>query len=349
VSRPRRKAPSRGRAPRQASPPRRRWGLPGVVILFLALVAVAACGLVWLSFAPGPGPREGGTESTVVLKHGSSLPQISETLADAGVVRLPFAFALLAKATGGERRLRAGEYAIPARASAWDILAMIRAGKIVRHLVTIPEGITSAQVADILNANPVLTGHVQPPPEGSVMPQTYDVERGQDRDDVLLMMTDAQTKLVDALWAARQPGLPYKNPHQALALASIIEKETAVAAERPHVAGVYLNRLAKGVRLESDPTIIYGLTKGRPLGRSLTHAEVIAPTAYNTYVISGLPPTPIANPGRASIEAALNPQATRDMFFVADGTGGHVFAETFEQHQKNVVRWRAIAQSLKGR
>jgi UPF0755 protein len=122
-----------------------------------------------------------------------------------------------------------------------------------------------------------------------------------------------------------------------------------VAAERPHVAGVYLNRLAKGIRLESDPTIIYGLTKGRPLGRSLTHAEVVEPSAYNTYVISGLPPTPIANPGRASIEAALNPMSTRDMFFVADGTGGHVFAETFEQHQKNVVRWRAIAQSLKGR
>jgi UPF0755 protein len=319
------------------------------VILFLILVVLAAGAIAWLSFGPGPGPREGGTETTVVLKHGSALPQISEALADAGVVRLPFAFALLAKATGGGQHLRAGEYSIPAKASSWDILAMIRAGRIVRHLVTIPEGITSAQVADILNANPVLTGQVQPPAEGSVMPQTYDVERGQDRNDVLQMMMDAQTKLVATLWDGRMPGLPYKTPEQALAMASIIEKETAVAAERPHVAGVYLNRLAKGIRLESDPTIIYGLTKGRPLGRSLTHAEVIEPTAYNTYVISGLPPTPIANPGRASIEAALNPMATRDMFFVADGTGGHVFAETFEQHQKNVVRWRAIAQSLKGR
>jgi UPF0755 protein len=319
------------------------------VILFLALAALAGGALLWLDFGPGPGPREGGTESTVVLKRGSGLPQISESLADAGVVRLPFAFAVLAKATGGGQHLRAGEYSIPARASAWDILGMIRAGKIVRHLVTIPEGITSAQVADILNANPVLTGQVRTPPEGSVMPQTYDVERGQDRNAVLQTMMDAQTKLVATLWAHRQPGLPYKNQHQALAMASIIEKETAVAAERPHVAGVYLNRLTKGVRLESDPTIIYGLTKGRPLGRSLTHAEVIEPTAYNTYVISGLPPTPIANPGRASIEAALKPMSTRDMFFVADGSGGHVFAETFEQHQKNVVRWRAIAQSLKGR
>jgi UPF0755 protein len=301
----------------------------------------------YLGFGPGPGPREGGTETTVVLKHGSGLPQISEALADAGVVRLPFAFALLAKATGGGQHLRAGEYSIPARASAYDILAMIRAGKIVRHLVTIPEGFSSAQVADVLNNNPVLTGFVQPPPEGSVMPQTYDVERGQDRNAVLALMMADQTKLVDALWATRQPGLPYKTPQQALTLASIVEKETAIPAERPHVAGVYLNRLRQGIRLEADPTIIYGITKGHPLGRPLTHAEVQDPTPWNTYAISGLPPTPIANPGRASIEAALNPAPTDDLYFVADGSGGHVFAQTFEQHQKNVVRWRAITQSLK--
>jgi UPF0755 protein len=179
------------------------------------------------------------------------------------------------------------------------------------------------------------------------MPQTYDVERGQDRNDVLAMMTDAQSKLVATLWAERKPGLPYRNAEQALTLASIVEKETALPAERPHVAAVYLNRLRKGVRLEADPTIIYGLTQGRPLGRSLTHAEVIEPTPYNTYVVTGLPPTPIANPGRAAIEAALNPSDSDDLFFVADGTGGHVFAQTFEQHQKNVVRWRSIARSLK--
>ena len=346
MSAPRRKATPQGRrAPPPAAPPRRRT--PGG--LFLILLLIAAAGLGWLAFGPGPGPREGGTETTVVLKHGSNLPQISEALADAGVVRLPFAFALVAKATGGANRLRSGEYSIPARASVFDVLAMIRSGKIVRHLITIPEGLSAVQVADIINANPVLTGQVQAPPEGSVMPQTYDVERGQDRNDVLQMMTSAQEKLVAQLWADRKPGLPYKTPQQALAMASIVEKETSLAQERPHVAGVYLNRLSKGIRLESDPTIIYGLTKGRPLGRSLTHAEVVEPTAYNTYVISGLPPTPIANPGRASIEAALNPTPTRDLFFVADGTGGHVFAETFEQHQKNVARWRQIAQSLKSR
>jgi UPF0755 protein len=320
----------------------------GALILLAVLAGLGAAGFAWLAFGPGPGPREGGTETTVVLTHGSGLPQIAETLAEAGVIRLPFTFALLAKATGGGQHLRAGEYAIPARASAFDILGMIRAGKIVRHLVTIPEGVSSAQVADILNANPVLTGHVRPPPEGSVMPQTYDVERGQDRNDVLRTMREAQDRLVSTLWAERKPGLPYKTIEQALAMASIVEKETALPAERPHVAAVYLNRLRKGMRLESDPTIIYGLTQGRPLGRSLTHAEVIEPTAYNTYVISGLPPTPIANPGRASIEAALNPSDSDDLFFVADGSGGHVFSQTFEQHQKNVVRWRQIAQSMKG-
>ncbi len=353
MSRAPRKAPAkRGPARRPAAPPRRPAGpprrrFPALLILVLILIVARAGGLVWLAYGPGPGPREGGTETTVFLKHGSGLPQISETLAEAGVIRLPFAFAALAKLTGGGQHLRAGEYSIPARSSTADILAMIRAGKIVRHLVTIPEGLSSAQVSDILNDNPVLTGFAPVAKEGAIMPQTYDVERGQDREAVLQQMVQAQTKLVNRLWAERRRGLPYKTPQQALAMASIVEKETALPAERPHVAGVYLNRLVKGMRLESDPTIIYGITRGRPLGRSLTHDDVIQPTAWNTYVVAGLPPTPIANPGRASIEAALNPQATDDLYFVADGTGGHVFAQTFEQHQKNVDRWRAIAQSLK--
>jgi len=216
-------------------------------------------------------------------------------------------------------------------------------------VVTVPEGWSSAQVADLLDRNPVLAGEAPVAPEGSIMPQTYDVERGQDRADVVRQMRAAQDRLVERLWAERAPGLPYRTPAQAIAMASIVEKETAVPAERPHVAGVYLNRLAKGMLLESDPTIIYGITKGRPLGRSLTHADVVDPTPWNTYVVPGLPPTPIANPGRASIEAALHPAKTSDLYFVADGSGGHVFAQTFEEHTKNVARWRGIAQSLKGR
>jgi UPF0755 protein len=331
---------------RKARPAGRR--LPGLAALVGVLVLAGAGGAAFLAFGPGPGPKEGGTETTVILKRGSGLPQISEALAEAGVIRLPFTFALLAKATGGGQHLRAGEYSIPARASAFDILTMIREGRIVHHLVTVPEGLSSAQVADVLNANPVMAGDAPVAPEGSIMPQTYDVQRGQDRAEVVAQMQAAQSKLMAQLWAERAPGLPYKTPEQAIAMASIIEKETALPAERPHVASVYLNRLAKGMRLESDPTIIYGITRGRPLGRSLTHADVVEPTPWNTYAVAGLPPTPIANPGRASIEAALHPAKTDDLYFVADGTGGHVFAETFDQHEKNVARWRAIAKSLKG-
>jgi UPF0755 protein len=347
VSRAPRKRPARPSGARRIPSPRFR--LPGLAGLAILAVLAAAGVLAWSVLGPGPAPREGGTETTVILKHGSNLPQIAGTLADSGVIRLPFTFGVLAKLTGGGGRLRAGEYAVPARASAFDILQMIRAGKIVRHLVTVPEGLSSAQVADILNGNPVLSGEAPVAPEGSIMPQTYDVERGQDRAGVVAEMEAAQKKLLDQMWAERAPGLPYKTLEQALAMASIVEKETALPAERAHVAGVYLNRLAKGMLLESDPTIIYGITKGRPLGRSLTHADVVDPTPWNTYVVAGLPPTPIANPGRASIEAALHPLQTHDLFFVADGTGGHVFSQTFEEHTKNVARWRGIAQSLKGR
>ena len=343
-----RRALRSGRAPGSRAAPQPHRRLPVIAIVVVLALLAAAGGGAYAMFGPGPPAKEGGESTTVILKHGSGVPQISEALAEAGVIRLPFTFGVLAKATGGGAHLRAGEYAVPARASAYDILAMIRAGRIVHHFITIPEGLSSAQVADILNASPVLAGDAPVAPEGSLMPLTYDVERGQDRAEVVAQMQAAQSKLVQTLWADRAPGLPYRMPEQAVAMASIVEKETALPAERPHVASVYLNRLAKGMRLESDPTIIYGITKGRPLGRSLTHADVVDPTPWNTYAVAGLPPTPIANPGRASIEAALHPATSGDFFFVADGSGGHVFAETFEQHARNVVRWRAIAKSLKG-
>jgi UPF0755 protein len=207
--------------------------------------------------------------------------------------------------------------------------------------VTIPEGITSDMVMDILNKEPALTGEAPTPPEGAVLPETYDFQRGEDRAAVLQRMMDARDRLLATLWAKRSPGLPIRTPEEAVILASIVEKETGVARERPQVASVFVNRLLKGMRLESDPTIIYGITKGRPLGRRILLSELQAPTPYNTYAINGLPPTPIANPGRASLAAVLDPPSTDYISFVADGSGGHAFAATYEEHQRNVEAWRA--------
>ena len=197
-------------------------------------------------------------------------------------------------------------------------------------------------IIEILMAEPSLTGVAAVPPEGSVLPETYEIQRGEDRAAVLQRMIDARDKLLAELWAQRQEGLPISTPEEAVILASIVEKETGVAEERPRVAAVFINRLRQGMRLQSDPTIIYGMSRGRPLGRGIRLSELNAATPYNTYMIDGLPPTPIANPGKASLVAVLAPPKTDDLYFVADGTGGHVFASTLEAHQKNVERWRQI-------
>ena len=214
----------------------------------------------------------------------------------------------------------------------------------VRFRVTLAEGVTSWQVVDQLKRADFLAGAVaQLPAEGALSPDSYEVEKGADRGALLAEMTDRQTRLLADLWAARADGLPYKDQAEALVMASIVEKETGKADERPQVASVFLNRLAKGWKLQTDPAVIYGVTKGQGrLGRGLRQSELKKPTPWNTYIIPGLPPTPIANPGRASIEAALNPAVTDYLFFVADGTGGHAFAATLEEHKQNVVKWRAI-------
>jgi UPF0755 protein len=247
-----------------------------------------------------------------------------------------------AQVTGAAKHLKAGEYEFPTHASLSAIIDKIRRGLIVHHMLTIPEGLTSEQVVDILMASPVLTGAAPVPDEGAVLPETYEVRRGEDRGAVLQRMIDARDLLVRTLWAQRRADLPFDTPEQAITLASIVEKETGVPDERPKVAAVFVNRLVKHIRLQSDPTIIYGLTRGKPLGRGIRESEITGYTPYNTYLIDGLPPTPICNPGRASIAAVLDPPQTSDLYFVADGTGGHVFAATLEQHQKNVQRWRAL-------
>ncbi len=315
------------------------FALIGIVILGGALFAYS-----------GPGPKARSGERTVVeLRHGASLPEIASTLKRAGVIRSSSVFMSAAQITGAARRLKAGEYEFASREPISQILTDIRDGKIVRHQVTIPEGLTSEMVVDILAKEPLLTGDAPTPAEGTILPETYQFERGEDRAKVLRRMIDAQDRLLAMLWEHRQPGLPYLSPTEAVTMASVVEKETGKAEERPRVAAVFLNRLRTGMRLQSDPTVIYGISQGRPLGRGILASELAAQTPYNTYVVDGLPPTPIANPGRAALAAALDPPHTSELYFVADGTGGHAFASTLEEHAKNVARWRALERQAAGK
>jgi UPF0755 protein len=323
------------------TPLRRLAIIAGSATAMIAVVAALVVGyVVWSYNGPGPEARS-GEATTVLLRRGAGLSEIANALENAGVVRSASVFMTAAQVTGAGRELKAGEYRIPGRTSLAGVLNAIRDGDVVRHFVTIPEGLTSEMAAEILAKNEVLTGEAPAPPEGSILPETYQVERGEDRAAVMQRMMDARDKLLAQLWAQRQPGLPISTPEEAVILASVVEKETGIASERPRVAAVFVNRMRQGMRLESDPTIIYGLTRGRPLGRGIRLSELTGQTPYNTYLINGLPPTPIANPGRASLAAVLDPPKTSDLFFVADGSGGHVFASTFEDHKLNVARWRA--------
>lgn len=307
---------------------------------FLVLLVVLVGGLMTV-YGAGPKARS-GEETAVFLRSGAGVSEIGATLEDAGVIRSDAVFKIAVQFTGAARSLKAGEYRIPSGASLSDVIAMLRKGDVVRHFVTVPEGRSVAQVIDILNESEVLTGEVVPPPEGSLLPETYEVTRGETRQAVIDRMRKAHDDLLAELWPKRKPGLPIRTPEQAVILASIVEKETGLADERPRVAAVFVNRLKTGMRLESDPTVVYGVNGGRPLGRGLRVSELQRETPYNTYKVFGLPPTPIANPGKAAIEAVLNPPVTDEYFFVADGTGGHVFAKTYEDHLENVARWRRI-------
>lgn len=325
----------------QVTPARR------MLIMGASALSVLAAGLalvllwaLWTYAGPGPKARE-GTSTDVVLRQGASLPEIAASLKRAHVIGSTAIFIAASEVTGAAKRMKAGEYDIPSHASMARIIGLIRDGKVVRHLVTIPEGVTSEMVVDILQSSEFLTGSAPVPPEGAVLPETYEVRRGEDRAAVLQRMMDDRDKLLATLWDHRRSDLPYQSPDQAVTLASIVEKETAKPDERPRIAAVFINRLQKGMKLESDPTIIYGLTRGRPLGHGIRVSERASETPYNTYVIQGLPPTPIGNPGRASLAAALDPPRTDELYFVADGTGGHTFSSTFEAHQKNVAHLRA--------
>ncbi|WP_122465136.1 MULTISPECIES: endolytic transglycosylase MltG [Brevundimonas] len=315
-------------------------GATATVSVFL-IVALASLWIVY--WGPGPSARD-GDQTIVVLPSGAGVDAIGVRLHQAGVIRSTDLFKAAVALTGADRRIRAGEYEIPDRASLSGVIDMLVNGRVVRHFVTIPEGWSSAQAVDILNDEPVLTGEVADiPEEGSLWPETYEVTRGETRASVIRRMQQAQEENLAELWAtARGPRSVVRTPEEALILASIVEKETGVQAERPRVAAVFSNRIRQGMRLESDPTVVYGVSQGRPLGRGLRLSELQADTPWNTYLNGGLPPTPIANPGREAIEAVLNPPASNEFFFVADGTGGHVFARTFDEHLVNVARWRQI-------
>jgi UPF0755 protein len=316
-----------------------------VAFAVLAVIVIAyGVGSLW---APGPSAAAGATSTDVTLGAGSGVSGAARTLHQAGVIRSPLAFVVAAVVTGAARHLQAGEYDIPARASLARVLSMIRSGQVVRRFVTIPEGYTGREALNVLRNAPFLVGEAPTPAEGSLLPETYAVRVGESRATVIQRMAEAQDMLLRRLWAARPAGLPYASPRQAVILASVVEKETARADERPRIAAVFINRLRKGMRLESDPTVIYGLTGGAPLGHGLTASELASPSPYNTYRVAGLPPAPIANPGRAALAAALDPARTDDLYFVADGTGGHVFADTFEAHKRNVARWRVIERSAR--
>jgi UPF0755 protein len=311
------------------------------IVLGLLVAGVAEWCLAGFS-APGPVAKH-GSETIVMIKPGSGLRGVSEALDEAGVITRPWLFQVGVRFSGKTSALRAGEYAIPSRASMHDIMDLLVSGHSIEHKLTIAEGLTSAMAFDLVKADPVLEGEAGAmPPEGSLLPETYLFVRGTTRGELLARMQKGQEELLDKLWAGRAKGLPLKSKTQALILASIVEKESGIAAERRHIASVFVNRLRIGMRLQSDPTIIYGITKGYPLGRRIKQSEIDAATPYNTYVIAGLPPQPICNPGKDAIAAVLDPAESKDLYFVADGTGGHVFAATIEEQAKNVAKWRRI-------
>jgi len=309
-----------------------------IVLGLLAAIAIAG-GLWFIQGWNGAGPAKQPT--AVVIPRGSSLPRAAEILEKAGVIESSSRFVFQAKLFGGGT-IKAGEYEFPARASHAEVLALLRAGKTLQRLVTIPEGMPSVLVWERLMKAPALTGEVPVPEEGSVLPDSYSYQRGESRAAVLARMQSAMAKALDSLWPKRGPLTVVKDKREAVILASIVEKETGKAPERPMVAGVYSNRLRQGIKLDADPTVIYPVTKGKPLGRRILQSELRAANGYNTYAMAGLPVGPIANPGKASLQAVLNPAQTQALYFVADGSGGHVFANTLAEHSANVEKWRAL-------
>lgn len=304
-----------------------------------ALVVAALFAVYFLWWAPGP--RDGPHD--VIVKEGTTLGMVSRQLAKQGAVPgSARTYYVLARLFGSHDPIQAGEFRIEKGMGGAAILDLLQHGRPVQRLITVTEGMPSILVEEKLAAVPYLTGANPTIAEGSVLPDSYGYQRGERRQAVAARMQSAMARTIDQLWPKRSTDCPIVMKEQAIVLASIVEKETGKASERPMIAGVYCNRLRMGMKLDADPTVIYPVTKGKPLGRRILRSELNADNGYNTYRRAGLPEGPIANPGKASIEAVLHPAATKALYFVADGTGGHVFADTLAQHNANVAKWFAI-------
>jgi peptidoglycan lytic transglycosylase G len=318
-------------------------------LIFLVILGVIVVGVgEWANEAwmqPGPGQKP----SVVLIAPHGRAHDIARQIEGAGAVANALLFEAELHLHGAASKVKAGEYALPSFASMAEIAKILVEGKSIQHKLTAAEGLTSDMIQKIVKADPVLVGDAGPvPAEGALLPETYLFTRGTTRADMIGRMQDAEKKFLDAQWKAKSSGLPLATPQDAVILASIVEKETSLPEERRHIAAVFLNRLRAGMKLQSDPTIIYGITKGYPLGRGIRESEIADATPYNTYAITGLPPTPICDPGKDSLLAVLKPALSADLYFVANGKGGHVFAATMAQHEKNVAAWRAAERAKQG-
>ena len=310
------------------------------------LIAVAGGAAVYFGKQQFDRPGPMTEAKNYEVKRGAGIADVATQLESQNFITDGRVFRLAARAYGMDKKLKAGEYQIKAGASMRDILATLISGKSVLYSLTIPEGLTAEQILSRVATNEALTGEMPKtiPAEGTLLADTQRFAKGTTREELVAKLLADQKKLVDEIWARRAPDLPLKDVEELVTLASIVEKETGQNDERSRVASVFINRLNKGMRLQSDPTIIYGLFggKGKPSDRAILKSDIEKPTPYNTYTIDGLPPTPIANPGRAALEAVANPSKTADLYFVADGTGGHAFAQSLDEHNENVARWRAL-------
>lgn len=322
--------------------------LLNIFLTFTAVAVIIAAAIAYYLFASFTGPGPSPQDKIVVIPKGTGISEIAELLAQEGVIENPDIFRLGVRLFSKQKPLLAGEYVFPKATSPSAAMGIMISGKSITRRLTIPEGLSVREVLELVASAPLLDGPLPPdkPAEGALLPETYQYLRGESRAEIVARMRDAMTDAIAAEWPKRAKDLPLKTPEEAVILASIVEKETSFKGERSRVAGVFYNRLKIGMPLQSDPTVIFAVTLGKlKLGRGLTYDDLKIDSPYNTYVTKGIPPGPIANPGLAALQAVLHPDAHKELYFVADGTGGHAFAETLAQHNKNVAKWRKIQKS----